>query len=143
CPHPIKFGDRFQPRMLLLDEETLKIVEEVPIDTMRKLTVEITSLDDLRVLQSRSGDQVRVRASLSSVNVESAAELELGIAAWAKSEGVTLAGTEIIVEMGSLRGETESDTDPEELLRQFAIEDGISNALLDLGLELMQEAKGS
>lgn len=142
CPHPVKFGDTFQPRMLLLDEDTLEIVEEVPIDTVRKLSVEISSLDDLRALQSRNGDQVRVRVNLSSGDIDYAGEVERGIADWAASCGATLAGTEIVVETGSLRGEAEPDADPEELLRQFAAEDGMSAELLDLGLELMREARG-
>lgn len=142
CPHPVKFGDKFQPRMLLLDADTLEIVEEVPIDTARKLTVEIGSLDDLRALGSRRGDQVRVRLNLSSDDIGRAGEMESGIAAWAASCGATLAGTEIIVETGSMRGQAEPDADPEELLRQFALEDGMSAELLNLGLDLMREARG-
>ena len=142
CPHPVKFGDRFQPRMLLLDEDTLDIVEEVPIDTVRKLSVDVCCIDDLHALQSRRGDQVRVRINLSSGDVERTGEVEREVADWARSNGVVLSGTEIVVETGSLRGASESDADPEELLRRFAAKEEMSDELLDLGLDLMREAKG-
>jgi hypothetical protein len=142
CPHPVKFGDKFQPRMLFLNENTLDIAEEIPIDTVRKLSVEINSLDDLRALQSRQGDQVRVRINLSSSDIDHAGDIEREVAVWAKSSGVTLTSTEIIVETSFLRDSAEPDADPEELLRQFASEDGISTELLDLGIELMREARG-
>ena len=143
CPHPVKFGDRFQPRMLLLDGGTLEIAEEVPIDAVRKLSITVNGLDDLHALSdARPGDHVRVCVNLPSSDVERAGEVERGIAAWAESSGVRLSGSEIVVETGSPRGEAEPGVDPEELLRRFAAEEKMSDELLDLGLDLMREAKG-
>lgn len=140
CPHPIKFGDEFQPRMLLLDEGTLEVEEEIPIRTIGKRVVEISGVGDLERVEVRPGDQVRVRVSLSGTDVDRLGEIERAVAAFAASAGVTIASTETVVETPTVQGAADRDMPPDEVLRQFAAEDDISLDLLDLGVELMREA---
>jgi len=140
CPHPVKFGDRFQPRMLLIDSDTMGIILEVPVDTVRKLVLDVSGIDDLREIDLRPGDQVRIRTVVPPGAVEQWASTERGIAEFLRSAGASLAGVEATVETASRGDASGPDMDPEAILRQFAEEDGVSSAMLDLGMEIMREA---
>lgn len=138
CPHPIKYGDKFPPRMLLLDAETLEVVEEIPIQTTRKHMLEVSSVEQLRQVAVSAGDKVKVRLSLPASQVDAWGAAESEIAAWAAENGVELAGTEVSVDVPATR-DLDVDADPETLLRQWAEQDGVSGEMLELGLDLLRE----
>ena len=140
APHVIKFGDMYPCRMLLLDEDTFEIVEEIPIEAMRKRVVAISSLDELGKLQVRAGDQVRVQFSLQSGDIERWGEIERGLGEWAEAAGVTVSGTEFVVSESRSLGDVEVDVAPDTILRQFAAEEGVSDLLLEVGLGLLKES---
>lgn len=144
CPHPIHFGDKFQPRMLLLDADTLEIDREIEINTIRKVVIAINSMDDLADIgkRVRRGDQVIVRCSLSAADVDRVGEIERAIASWAQSTGATLASTEMSIETGVLGAVEDADMDPDGMLDLFCDEEGLSDAQRALGHELLMEARG-
>jgi hypothetical protein len=61
APYPIKFGDKYPCRMLLLDEH-YNIKLQIPLQSLRKIMLDISSVG-LRHLQIRHGDQVKIRFS--------------------------------------------------------------------------------
>ena len=142
CPHPKNFGDKFQPRMLLIDERTFEVAEEIPIATVSKRVISVRSVDDLRAADVREGDQVRVVYSLAPGAVGDWGAVEQGIAAWAKAAGVTVAGVEVDVgSSGQTAGDrrTDAEMSPDALLREFAASEGVVDDLLKVGLELLKE----
>jgi DNA repair exonuclease SbcCD nuclease subunit len=138
APHPTKFGDTYPCRVLLIDEHTLEIAHEIPLEVPRKHVFEISSVDELPQVQP--GDRAKIRFHLPSTDLERWGELESELAAWAKLNGVEIAGIEAIV-AGSAR-ELDLDAAPEALLREFAQVEGISDDLLATGLTLLKEATG-
>lgn len=138
CPHHVHFGDRFEPRMLVLDGSTAEIAREIPIATIRRRVEEIRSADDLAQLEARPGDQVRFRVALPAGDVARWGELERAIAEWAARTGATVAGTETAVELGDARG-LDRLQDPQLLLRQFGEREGIAEELMLLGEDLVRE----
>lgn len=138
CPHPIRFGDLFQPRMLALDGSTLEIKREIPIQTIRKVVISIRSVEDLDRVSVSNGDQVRISVALPASDIDGWGRMEGKIAEWARSANITLVGTEVQVGIGDSRGMA-SLQDPQLLLRQFGECEGISEELMLLGEDLVRE----
>jgi Calcineurin-like phosphoesterase len=138
CPYPIKFGDVFPCRILLLDSNSFEIVEEIVPDIhFQKKVLRISSLEDLKTAKLNPDDQVRIEFAVSSDQIEKWGETEQAIATWAKQSGVSIASIEAIVEQNQ---STISDLEesPKELLRQFANDEKINKELLDVGFALLE-----
>jgi predicted phosphodiesterase len=140
APHPIKFGDRYQCRMLRLDAK-FKIAEEITLLPPKKMISQVRSLDELRNLAVDPGDQLRVRFALPAGEMANWPQTEAAIAAWAEQQQVTVASVEAILETGdrkSVLGDLLAD--PQEVLKAFAEAEGLDDKLLDYGLALLREA---
>lgn len=142
CPHPIKFGDSFPCRMLLLDDN-YDIAKEIPLDPPRKSVIKVSSLEELENTVIPSGGRVRVEFSINNSDIQDYAKMEKSIELWAKEKGVSLAGCEFRVsEEKSGKRDLDLDLSPEVLLYQFASEEGVSEGLLEIGKSLLKEALG-
>ena len=140
CPHPVRFGDDFTPRMLLLDEDTLEVAEEIISSVVHKHVIEISSLEALERFAAGPRDQARIRFRLDAADVDRWGEIEVGIQRWASAQGVRVASIEAEVALDRT-GVDEADPEmaPDLLLEQFAREEGISPELLAVGQELLKE----
>ena len=139
APHPTKFGDDYRCRMLLVDEDSFEVVEEIILDPPRKWMIDIRSVADLeKFRQMRRGDQVKLRLSCRPGAVDELAQAEAQIAEWARRSGVTLAGTEVIVN-APLGNGVDTNLAPEAILRQFAAQEALTTELLGVGLQLLKE----
>lgn len=65
-PHPVHFGDEFSPQMLLFDTAADDPVRRLPVTTIRKHTLRVSSLDtlDAALQKVEGGDQVKILVSL-------------------------------------------------------------------------------
>jgi hypothetical protein len=135
APHPIKFGDDFPCRMLVLDE-AYDIVAEIPLSPPRKIMADIRDLADLDRLKIRQGDQIKIRFNCPPSQIEHWGTTEQQIRQWASEHGVTVAGTEIIV--GTRTPDSlDVEQTPEAILRGFCGREGLSEGLLQTGLDLL------
>jgi hypothetical protein len=138
CPYPIKFGDRFPCRILLLDEDTFLIMEEIKLTPPRKLMVDIRDIEGLEKIRVRQGDQVKIRFSCNPADIDSFGQTEAAILRWAKEHGVTIAGTEVIVG-STYNRDVDTNQTPEMILRRFAEHEGLTEDMLGIGLILLKE----
>ena len=136
--HPVKYGDRYACRFLLLDEHTYGIVAEVPVDTIDKRSITIASLSDLADIETRPGDQVKVNCSISPGALDWGT-FERAIDEWARQRDVKVVFGECSYDLPLQTGEASSELEPEELLRAFAQEEEVADDLLDVGIELLRE----
>lgn len=60
-PHPVHFGDEFEPRVLFWDGSDMASLKR---HTLRKLTLKLTGLEQLKETEINKGDQVKVVYSL-------------------------------------------------------------------------------
>ena len=146
-PHPVIFGEDHQFRMLLLDEDDYRVVEEIELAPPRKLILDVDLRDgiaDLNALGVQPGDQVKLRLIGAPRLVDEMGQIEQHIAAWAQAEGITVAGTEVVIEAGYAGDPRGLDLDqtPEAILRDFAQRENLADSVLAVGLELLQEAAG-
>ena len=143
APHPIKFGDDYPCRMLLLDSD-YGVALEIPLSGPRKLLLEVSGSHDLDSLDVRGGDQVRLRVMLEADRVGGWRFDDSAVARWADARGVTVAGVEVTlrsVHHDGLPGQDVQAVSAPDRLRRFAALESISDELLAIGLALLDEAR--
>jgi hypothetical protein len=139
APHPVKFGDRYPCRMLLLDE-AYNIKLELPLAGMRKYMLDLSDVSELRHMAVKHGDQVKIRFQCPPGGITGWGAVEAEIARWAAARGVVVAGTEVMVDsVYAARPDTEQS--PEQILRAFAAQERITKELLAVGLSLLDKAR--
>ena len=139
APHPVKFGDSYPCRMVLLDDRTFDIALEIPLTPLRKFMLDITSVDELRHLNVRHGDQVKIRFQCPPSRIGEWGAIETFIGEWAANLGVTIASTEVLVESVHTTQGTDPEQSPERILREFAQQERLSEEMLAVGLTLLNE----
>jgi calcineurin-like phosphoesterase family protein len=137
APLPIKFGDKYPCRMLLLND-SFDIAEEIILSPPRKLMVDISSIDDLLKIRVRKGDQVKLRVTCGPSEIGGFGEFEYEVARWASEKGITVAGTEVIVN-SELNRDVDVNQTPEMILKQFAEHEGLAEDMVETGLGLLRE----
>ena len=142
APHPTKFGDTYACRMLLLDENTFDIMEVIELTPPQKRMIDIRSAADLDKLHNiRPGDQIKIRLSSHPGGIDELARTEAQIAEWAHRCGVTIAGTEVIVDAPLVAGGVDTNLEPEAILDQFALHEQLTDDLLELGQDILKEVE--
>lgn len=147
APHPVKFGDTYDCRVLLLDDTTYEIKRAIPLDPMRKHMLTVSSLEELRNLpRINADDQARVRFHLPIERVEQWGVEKQEIERWATSKGLHLASIEALVHMRPRDPEDEAalervqaGEEPEEVLAAFCAAEGVDGAISDAGIALLRE----
>jgi len=140
-PHPIKFGDIYRCRVLILDGQ-FNIHEDITLHPPGKPTITLRSVDELQNTVVHRGDSAKVRLILPMERMSEWAQDRAAIEAWGRERGVTIAGIEPTVEVGTRTADAHGFTDPFEILAAFADAEGIVDEVLLTGFELMEEAKG-
>jgi hypothetical protein len=141
APHPIRFGDRYKCRMLVLDDH-FDIAHEIILHPQQKIMADITSLADLIYLGAAPGDQVKIRFAASPADVENWGQIEAALASWAVDNRVTITGTEVALTAPRPGGALEVLGTPEQILRDFAAHERLTEELLTTGLSLLTEVQG-
>lgn len=142
-PHPIKFGDEYRCRLLVLDRG-FDVLEDVTLYPPGKHTLRIESANDLNQAKVRNGDAARIRLTLPIDQINEWPEQQATIIKWAKQHGIALAGIEPIIETGPRDRQATGDfDDPIEVLASFAEAEGIDEEMLIAGLDIIEEAKGT
>lgn len=144
APHPVKFGDDYQCRMLVLDE-LYHIKTRIDLDPPRKCIAEVSSIKQLDSLKLKAGDQVRIRWKLPIGELDRWEVDQETVAEWQAKSGVKISSLEptIVMEAKTADQPAQIAEEPSAILKQFAEEEGITGPMLDYGLELIEKAKGT
>lgn len=143
APHPVRFGDDHECRMLEIDDHTYEITRAIPTYAKRKSVITVRSLDDLVKHNLSPGDQIRVRMHVQASRVEQWSEDERELLEWAAKAGVYIASVEAMFETGK---RSEADTsaelpnDPDAVYDEFCQSEGLTGDIYNAGRELMKGA---
>lgn len=140
APHPIKYGDDYPCRMLVLDQ-AYDITQEISLSPLRKIIVDITDPSELARLQTRYGDRIKIRYACPPDAIGDWPRDEQLIAAWAKEHGITIAGTEVVVGVRATGRDLDLEQTPEQILKDFAAREELTPGLLQTGLDLLAGLK--
>jgi hypothetical protein len=139
-PHQVHFGDDQYCRMLLVDEASLDVVRELTLNPPSRLMVDVDLTDgmaDLSDVKVNPGDQVKIRLRIAPGSVTETAGIDRQIAEWAEAAGAVLVSSETRIATVDRQGLDIAET-PQQILRRFADQEGLSEPLYKLGLELLE-----
>ena len=149
APHVIKYGDSYPPQMVVIDDQ-YKVVKQVPIRGIRKWMIRLDDLANLDAIKVYKGDMAKVIYSLPIDQMDRWGAMQDQVTGWARQHGVILASIEPSIQATSVLGErpdfetmTWVPGGPTETLRDFAAAEEIDGATLDLGLAMIEEARGA
>jgi len=142
-PHPVDFGDDFQPRVLFWNGEALKSVKRT---TLKKTVLRITDPKEIRKADLTEGDQVRIVLRLPRSSLSDWTKLRAEALAEASAAGLVARAIEMepLTERPRLQpGERRQlGNNPASIFEQFCVEQKVAEDMIEVGRELLKvEAK--
>lgn len=145
-PYHVHFGDKFKPRVLLLDRGGRP--HDLRFDTIRRVTLdalpgEFLASDPNKTLQLRQGDQVKLRVHLQPAEVHEWHAIKRRAAEVLHMLNVECYGIELVTPKQRRRFEEQRSqhsvsSRPEEVLYSYVEREGLGADALDIGLELLK-----
>lgn len=147
APHPIRFGDTFEPRVLYWDGAKLKSIRR---DTIRKATLTVRSLADIEKADLDEGDQLKIKYRLARRDFPEWSARREAVFEWCERAGVVLQGCAMEEDPATKRvvprdvGAESTGTDArthEELFDEFCDEKRIDREYVRSGRALVRAAR--
>lgn len=139
-PYAVHFGDKFKPRVVLLERVGAKPVD-LHFETICRLAVKASNLADLKRQRLREGDQVKVSIELDESEKHDWSQIKREAAVYLRSRGVVVAGLDLKVRKNARRilaipGQTSYS--PAEEVERFVRAEDLGGDLLDIGLDVVE-----
>ena len=118
--------------------------ELIGVEIVEEIHYLIKNSKDLEKLQFTSGDQVRVRYTLSSTELTTWPEEQEKIKKWAAEKGVLIASTEAVLVGDGIHANSSEDAHalelmkPDEIVREFTLSEKLSEDVIQVGLEIVK-----
>jgi DNA repair exonuclease SbcCD nuclease subunit len=139
APHPIKFGDDYECRILTLDQN-YNVDDEFILDPPRKQILTVRSLTELQRQPVKPGDQLRIRCTPTSGSAEQWLLDQEKLAAWVRERGATVVSVEVdLLTPDSSVAEFTGGDDPYSVLTRWAASETIGEDLRITGQSLLDE----
>lgn len=142
-PYAVHFGDKFEPRCLLLDGECLET--SLHFNTIQRLSMTL-SMDDVEDFERSAdgmlgaGDQLKIKVELTQAEKHQWDSVRKKIASVCRKKGITLHGLSMTAKKTRRllvpHGSTVEKT-PQELVMRFVNDEDLGADLLDTGLEII------
>lgn len=142
-PHPVRFGESWANRVILIQDGDFKNYREIPVTSIKRDIVDISSSQELNQAKYKSGDMLRVRYNLTGQDLTAWPKEEQFIRNWAKERGVIIASLEAKITGESLKAEAQAVDQlelmkPADVVKTFCEQEKLSQDVLDMGLELLK-----
>lgn len=142
-PYHVHFGDRFAPSVMLIRSPRIKPVRYTWAG-LHRFTTTIASVRELDDLHAQMGDQLKVKVKITRAELADWQSIKSGVQSWCDHKGVRLCGLELIPPpvRKQLKHHTSGLTraaSPASVLERYADYKKLTDAELELGLELIHE----
>ena len=141
-PYHVHHGDNFHPRCVLLDRRGRAV--DLHFDSIRRLSVKVRSLEELRRMDIKRGDHLKLTFELSQADKHSWAAIKRKAAEEMADHGVVLndlslkvAGSTVPLSYAGDLKKSERMSDAEVLTR-FVTNEDLGGDALDVGLALLK-----
>ena len=142
APYHIRFGDSFEPRVILLDEETGK-TQDLHFPTKAKHLIEVKCAADLDDLDGvEEGDQVKIRVMLAREELVGYDALRREIKAYAEELGLEVYGVSAAIaepEKGAKRKVNTQAMKPGAVLGLYAKREQLATEVVEEGAALLKK----
>ena len=143
-PYPIRFGDHFKPRAVLL--ENWRKAVSLPINIIQRLSLTVTAADkkiDLGIVNQ--GDQIKVRIKLSPSEYGDWNECKRRVLDACVAAGVEVCGLELERVENKIKLKTPTHTStrtPQQTLTEFCIKNKVGREVGTIGTDLLTQTLG-
>lgn len=141
APYTVHFGDRFDPRVLRLEGETMR---SIPCEGPRKVLVEVDSLASLREQEVNAGDLVKVRFRVAANDYDKWPDTRQKIAEWAGREDVILASVQPLAAVEKTKRDSQrpvAKRTDDDIIRAYCQRHRVGDKTLQTGLKIVGIAK--
>lgn len=142
-PYPVHFNENWKHRIILVKDFQFRKYQEITLPSIRRSIVEVSSTNELITNDGfKQGDQIRIRVKLDGKNLSSWPVEQQQILDWAKEKGVYVASVEAVLSGGAVENKEEvapQITNPEDVVRQYAIQEKLSDDVVEMGLSFLKE----
>jgi len=143
APYHVRFGDKFEPRVVYIDEKGK--AQSIKTENVRRHTLTISSPDalDAAAKGARIGDQVKVRIKLARSDYSNWHQYKKEVTAFCKEMGFQLVAIDLEREpetsIARPRMTTNTKKTPTALLEKYGKAKGLPDPLLALGKTILQQ----
>ncbi len=141
-PHPVHFGDSFEPRVLFYDDGELRSLKR---STIKKAVITIREFEELKQHDLTADDQVKVIVMLKRAQFCDWQEIRQDVIEWADRHGIILHGVELKERTGQRRERLEMKApdraSSEDIFAAFCEAKAIDPSLIEVGLSLLKECE--
>ena len=139
-PYHVHFGDNFKPRCILIDRHGRE--SDLHFETIKRVSVKVEGLRQLRKLAFRAGDQVKVTLTLTPSEGHDWSRIKREAIAILTEAGVNLQGFELNLPRASRRvlvGGTEGQgrLTPPSLIWDFVNREELGGDALEVAMEVL------
>ena len=141
-PYHVHFGDKFEPRCILLDRRAR--AEDLYFPTTSRVTVKVQSLRELRRQRFAKGDQVKLRIQLTESERYDWQRIRREAVAWLADQGAQVCGVELLTAtarrtIASLDVKARArGFSTQEAVERFVLHEEMGADALQLGLDLVE-----
>jgi hypothetical protein len=147
APYPVRFGDKFQGRAILLDMEGKAAPQFLPIPSIQRLSVTVDAmgvpLDVGLTKKLRPGDQVKIKVRLAPSEFGGWQQVRDDMVALCRALELDLCGIELervaATPLPKLQAGTRQRMAPSELLARWCSANKLPNSLLTSGTNYLKE----
>ena len=142
-PHPIKFSETWNNRILILDlKKGLDEYREVWVPSIKRAILDLNPTVDLNRFDYKQGDQVKIRYYMQGDNLALWPAEEDRIRTWAQQKGIHIASIEPILQATSIKEEIlNNQVNLEQMLLDFCTKEKLGKEVQQIGLEFLKEAQ--
>lgn len=145
APHPIKFGDNYKLNIFELDDSTFQVKRKLLVKSIAKLAITVSSLEELRAVQTKPRDQVKVCFSLTISAVAQWPAYKQAIIEWAAERQVEVASITTTVQDATRASSASigklSILSNAEVLDTFSASEQIDGDMLKTGHAFLKQAE--
>jgi len=137
APYTIDFGDKFEPRVLLINGNKLA---SIPCPGPRKRLVECTAGEKMK-LKANPGDILKINVKLDKGQYARWEELKQGIEEWAAKYKFVIHRIHPIVDKSMTKGKVVKREAPKadpDILKGYAKKHALDDRTLNVGLEILK-----
>lgn len=141
-PYPVAFGDEYDCRLIRLNRKGQQV--DLPLDNIRKHTIELLAVEDFIAGDYNEGDQLKIKLKIRRSEFGEAQQMMKEIRTMAESYGLKIFGFKLEERKLRKRKRFKSAPDvtetPADTLKRFCKMEGIDKALVEHGQQLLNES---
>lgn len=145
-PHPIKFSETWANRIILIKNDDFKNPIDIWLPSIKRAILDIESVDQLKDLDYKEKDQLKIRYKLSADKLTDWPVDEERIRKWASNTGIHLQSVEAVLTGDTLKkeqtdGKVVELLPPIEIIKLFSEKEKLSKELVEMAMDCLKESQ--